>query len=76
MTVAFADVVQAELLADQQAAGGEGVGSPAAYGGPLARPVSAPPKVSSVGIMLKSVWAVIVDKVGRLFHCKGSDQHG
>lgn len=76
MTVAFAAVVQAELLADQQAAGGEGVTGHTASGMPLARPVSAPPKVSPVGIMLKSVWAVIVDKVGRLFHRKGSDQHG
>lgn len=81
MTAVFAASVQAELTAAHPLATGE----VATEGGPavdaMDRPVApAMPKVSPVGIVLKSIWAVLKEMVprwaSRLFHHKGSGQHG
>lgn len=80
MTAVFAASVQAELNAAHPKATGEaatGGGPAVAASDRLVAP--AMPKVSPVGIVLKSIWAVIKETVSRLvsrlFHHKGSRQH-
>lgn len=72
LSAAFASAIQQELDGAEvqtPAAAAETTGPVSAQAAP-----PAPPKVSPVRIVLKSIWAVIKDKVGRLFHrTRGSD---